>query len=147
MMTTSAKQLIDSLNSFVCPGCGGGKLQRKSFCITCYNQLTPAEQNALYRRIGDGYEQAFAAALRKIKAGAPGARTGSGNRVEDVRLTFGKHSGKTLGDVLACDAAYLDWLADIVTSENLKRAVTEMCQKYEAEIDRAIQEREWRHDR
>jgi len=58
---------------------------------------------------------------------------------EDQRMPFGKHSGKTLGDILAADPSYLDWLRDAeIRSDRLREAVDAMCEKYGAEIDRAI---------
>ena len=62
-------------------------------------------------------------------------------KCENVRMPFGKHSGKQLGDILATDPKYLDWLmtADIRSSV-VKQAVKEMNEKYAAEISRAIGE-------
>jgi uncharacterized protein (DUF3820 family) len=58
---------------------------------------------------------------------------------EDTIMPFGKHQGKTLGDILAEDPSYLDWLRDAeIRSERLRQAVDAMCEKYAAEIDRAI---------
>jgi hypothetical protein len=57
---------------------------------------------------------------------------------ENVVMPFGKHRGRTLGDILAEDPAYLDWLQDAVKSPNLKNAVAEMNEKYAAEIESAI---------
>jgi hypothetical protein len=65
-------------------------------------------------------------------------------RDEDVVFPFGKHCGKTLGQIVADDAAYLDWIEDKCTSDRLRDAVRRMCEKYAAEIDKAIEEREWR---
>jgi uncharacterized protein (DUF3820 family) len=58
---------------------------------------------------------------------------------EDTVMPFGKHSGKTLGDILAEDPGYLDWLRDAeIRSNRLRQAVDEMCEKYAAEIERAV---------
>jgi len=58
---------------------------------------------------------------------------------EDMTMPFGKHQGKTLGDILAEDASYLDWLSGAdIRSPRLKQAIEEMCEKYAAEIERAI---------
>ncbi len=61
------------------------------------------------------------------------------SRPEDVTMPFGKHSGKTLGDILAEDPSYLDWLRDAdIRSAAVREAVDEMCEKYAAEIERAV---------
>lgn len=57
-----ASELIRSLASEVCPACARRKKSRQTFCGKCYFRLTPDLRSALYRLIGAGYEQAFAAA-------------------------------------------------------------------------------------
>ena len=57
------KGLIDSLRSTVCPACGGPKHAKMSLCGRQYRQLPPAMRNALYRRIGNGYREAFIEAM------------------------------------------------------------------------------------
>lgn len=58
---------------------------------------------------------------------------------EDVVMPFGKHQGKTLGDILAEAPGYLDWLRDAdIRSDRLREAVAEMCEKYAAEIERSV---------
>lgn len=42
--------------------CGRVKRERQSFCGTCYRALPKDLQNRLYRRIGQGYEEAHAEA-------------------------------------------------------------------------------------
>jgi hypothetical protein len=41
----------------------------------------------------------------------------------EIRLTFGKHSGRTLGELVDLDIGYLDWLAREARDESLRRAV------------------------
>lgn len=54
-------------------------------------------------------------------------------------MPFGKHQGKTLGDILASDPAYLDYLNGIdIRNPTLAAAIAEMNEKYAAEIERAI---------
>lgn len=61
------------------------------------------------------------------------------NGPENVVMPFGKHKGETLGDILADDPTYLDWLKDAdIQSDRLREAVGAMCEKYAAEIERAI---------
>ena len=43
--------------------CGKKKSARQTFCRACYFSLPKAMQQALYNRIGHGYEQAYAAAV------------------------------------------------------------------------------------
>lgn len=58
---------------------------------------------------------------------------------EDLIMPFGKHQGKTLGDILASDPAYLDYLNGIdIRNPTLAAAIAEMNEKYAAEIERAI---------
>jgi len=39
--------------------CGRPKQSGRSFCYGCYKKLPPEVQKALYRKIGNGYEQAY----------------------------------------------------------------------------------------
>ncbi len=47
--------------------CGRIKRSRQAFCSGCYRALPIPMQKALYRRIGQGYEEAYAAAVRELK--------------------------------------------------------------------------------
>lgn len=67
-MSPSRADLAASLKSTVCPACGRGKTARLSLCNRCYFSLSRAEQNALFRFFGAGYEEAMAAALATLKA-------------------------------------------------------------------------------
>lgn len=60
---------------------------------------------------------------------------------ENVVMNFGKYKGKSLGDILADEPSYLDFLADAdIHTAGLRDAVNAMCEKYEAEISKAIGE-------
>lgn len=48
---------LEELKSNECR-CGAWKQQRKTFCYVCFKSLPDDIQKALYRRIGDGYEEA-----------------------------------------------------------------------------------------
>lgn len=63
--------LVASLRSALCPACGGDKAPRNSFCWPCYRQLSRPLKSALYSRIGEGYEEAFRAALRTLNVDDP----------------------------------------------------------------------------
>lgn len=58
--------LVRSLRSCVCPACGGPKGRRKTFCLDCFNQLSPDNQRQLYQGLEQGYETAVLRALRVL---------------------------------------------------------------------------------
>lgn len=43
--------------------CGREKSSGRSFCYRCYKELPGDMQRALYRKMGDGYEEAFEEAV------------------------------------------------------------------------------------
>lgn len=55
------RQLIAELRGGLCR-CGAAKQPRQTFCRSCYFTLPAKMRSALYRRIGEGYEQAYQAA-------------------------------------------------------------------------------------
>lgn len=57
------ERVITSLNSTVCPVCGGAKGRGKTMCFTDYAQLTGDLKRRLYHRVGQGYEEALHDAL------------------------------------------------------------------------------------
>ncbi len=56
--TDEDKQLFKNLMSTTCR-CGEPKGQAKSHCLECYRKLPAHMQKALWRRIGDGYREAY----------------------------------------------------------------------------------------
>lgn len=58
--------LLHELAGEVCQ-CGSHKFQKTSFCWECYHRLPAAMQRALYNRRGDGYEEAYLAALKVLR--------------------------------------------------------------------------------
>lgn len=60
-------KLIRELRSDTCR-CLRPKGAGKTFCYTCYKLLPPEQQKALYKRIGQGYEEAYTDAERTLKA-------------------------------------------------------------------------------
>ena len=58
-MITTRHQAYASLICQICPACGKAKRSRMSFCGGCYRALPRPMKNALYSKIGDGYEPAF----------------------------------------------------------------------------------------
>lgn len=47
--------------------CGKPKAPKMSFCQKCYYTLSPGLRTAIYRRIGEGYEDAHARAMLRLK--------------------------------------------------------------------------------
>jgi len=39
-------------------------MTKKTFCLECYRALPPLKRMALYCRMGDGYEDAYASAVK-----------------------------------------------------------------------------------
>lgn len=62
----SARDAIRSLRSPICPACVGEKKPYKTLCGGCYHALPRNVARALYQRVGEGYEQAVAAAFRSL---------------------------------------------------------------------------------
>ncbi len=60
---------LHALQSTTCGGCSGPKPSRKSVCGKCYSKLPKNLQSRLYRKIGDGYEEAFDNALTYLTLG------------------------------------------------------------------------------
>jgi hypothetical protein len=46
--------------------CGRAKKARMTLCAHCYHLLPPPLRSALYRRIGEGYEEAVEAAVTAL---------------------------------------------------------------------------------
>lgn len=66
MQTPETKTLVQSLRSNTCPACGATKQASNSFCRSCYFELDAGSRRALYRKVGEGYEQAMAGALNEL---------------------------------------------------------------------------------
>lgn len=65
-----AHELLKELIGGVCR-CGRAKRPHETFCKGCYWSLGNNERRALYKRMGEGYEEAYAAAaafLDQLKA-------------------------------------------------------------------------------
>lgn len=67
----TVKDLAASLRSTTCPSCTGSKGERKSVCGCCWHELPAGIQRRLYKRIGEGYEQAFADAMDHLLVARP----------------------------------------------------------------------------
>lgn len=61
------KPYLDILLSIRCQ-CGSRKNTGKSFCWPCFASLSKPMRQNLYKRIGEGYEQAFDEALARLNS-------------------------------------------------------------------------------
>jgi hypothetical protein len=57
-------QLVESLRRTVCPMCGDVKKAFQTLCVGDYRELPHGRKMALYDRLGEGYEEAVAAAFK-----------------------------------------------------------------------------------
>ncbi len=64
-MNDEQKRLIEALISTKCR-CGNAKASKQTFCRTCYLSLPKQIRQALYKRISQGYEEAYAAAAERL---------------------------------------------------------------------------------
>lgn len=46
-----------------CAGCEGAKRKHNAFCTACYHQLPPALKQSLWKRFGQGFEEAYQGCL------------------------------------------------------------------------------------
>lgn len=47
--------------------CGKKKQARQTFCRACYFTLSATQRQSLYRRFGEGYEEAYADAIKTLQ--------------------------------------------------------------------------------
>lgn len=67
---SQTKLLIDELIGTKCR-CGNTKRTRNTFCGRCYFRLPMQLRNDLYKGVGNGYEQAYAAAISILQGAKP----------------------------------------------------------------------------
>ena len=95
-------ELVRELGSTTCR-CGRAKKTRQTFCSQCYYSLPQAMRNALYRRLGVGYEEAYEEAEKHLDdVGRPRAKElGTTRRKlsDSDTMPFGDHKDKPLGKV------------------------------------------------
>jgi len=65
------REMLTSLRSEVWPVCGGAKRVARPLCLPCYRRLDEGTREALYQRIGEGYEASLEQALRQLGAHRP----------------------------------------------------------------------------
>lgn len=68
--SVTPRHLVASLASDLCPACGGNKSPSQTFCYRDYRRLPKVMQQALYNRLGNGYEQAVREAMRHLDEAA-----------------------------------------------------------------------------
>lgn len=64
-MNARERELIKELAGTVCR-CGNQKASGNTFCGRCYFKLPKTTHPTLYRRVGQGYEQAYKAAAEYL---------------------------------------------------------------------------------
>ncbi|MCW1922703.1 hypothetical protein OKA05_09070 [Luteolibacter arcticus] len=58
--------MLEELRGTTCQ-CSATKKARQSFCPSCYRRLPAVTKAALYRRFGEGYEQAYTEAMAALR--------------------------------------------------------------------------------
>jgi hypothetical protein len=66
-MTREVVRIVAELRGYTCR-CGGFKGSRLTFCTTCYLLLPSTMKRALYKRLGEGYSEAYAEATGFLDA-------------------------------------------------------------------------------
>lgn len=66
MMNDDMRFYLKELRSTTC-ACEREKAPYRSFCARCFRALPGDLQRGLYRRMGDGYEEAYEAAFRWLQ--------------------------------------------------------------------------------
>jgi len=68
MSSPDRKAILDDFLGTKCAGCGKRKSSRMSHCRRCFLQLPHKMQADLYKRFGEGYEEAFRASCEFLAA-------------------------------------------------------------------------------
>ncbi len=58
-----SREIFEAFVGKRCAGCQGVKQNRNAFCRLCYQQLPRALQRCLWKRFGEGFEEAYHACL------------------------------------------------------------------------------------
>ena len=56
-------EIFSAFAGTTCAGCGGTKRKANAFCTFCYRELPAALKNSLWKRFGQGFEEAYQACL------------------------------------------------------------------------------------
>lgn len=76
-------EILESLRSTACGPCGGTKRSMMSHCRRCYYALPPQKRQALYKRFGRGYEEAYEDSLRYLESAREQTTNGGGTENHD----------------------------------------------------------------
>lgn len=69
-MTQETITLIRELRGNKCL-CGRDKPSGKTFCYLCYHELPDTLKRAIYKRVGQGYEEAYVSCVAVLKGTDP----------------------------------------------------------------------------
>jgi hypothetical protein len=58
-----SSEIFDRFMGHECQGCSGRKSSASGFCVPCYRQLPRALKSCLWKRFGNGFEEAYQASL------------------------------------------------------------------------------------
>lgn len=61
--------ILEAFLSQTCPACQGVKEKHTAFCRGCYFKLPRAQKTALWKRFGEGFEEAQRASLAFLTQG------------------------------------------------------------------------------
>lgn len=64
-MDPLTRRLLEELQGTTCR-CGRDKKTKMTFCGRCYHQLPRRIQRSLYKRVGEGYEEAYSTAVEYL---------------------------------------------------------------------------------
>lgn len=115
----------------------------------CHQAPPGAELEDVIQALGTAQRAGeIIAVLKGMTGGGPNLPTGSADRrhhnvtpadPEDMTMPFGKHRGRTLGEIADDDILHLDWLAGTeIRNRRLQQAVGEICRRRSHEIESAL---------
>lgn len=58
-----SSEIFDAFMGTHCAGCEGRKRRHAAFCLACYGELPRALKASLWKRFGNGFEEAYHASL------------------------------------------------------------------------------------
>jgi hypothetical protein len=58
-----SREIFEAFMGTHCAGCNGAKRSHGAFCLPCYRLLPNALKRSLWKRFGNGFEEAYQASL------------------------------------------------------------------------------------
>lgn len=58
-----SREIFEVFSGTKCQSCDGTKRRLNAFCSWCFRELPPALKSSLYKRFGQGFEEAYQASL------------------------------------------------------------------------------------